>query len=157
MFWDQIWVGILIKSQIQDQDFSDSCSTGNTFLLNLLNLFLWQVVSDPTGPMAPFYLAGFCASTVAAISIMGGTFAVLPAYEAGTSNVLLRNEFRSFWHKTIVRNRIDFLLFSCRSVWAQIRSGHSRSLSPGRNSLDHDRADSFAQPPKNVWKCGHPR
>ena len=38
---------------------------------------------DPSSPMAPYYMAGFCASTVAAISIMGGTFAVLPAYEAG--------------------------------------------------------------------------
>merc|ERR1719373_101251 len=37
---------------------------------------------NPDGPMAPFYLSVFCASTVAAISIMGGTFAVLPAYEA---------------------------------------------------------------------------
>merc|ERR1711894_276625 len=41
-----------------------------------------QVVMNPDGPMAPFYLSVFCASTVAAISIMGGTFAVLPAYEA---------------------------------------------------------------------------
>ena len=38
---------------------------------------------DPNGAMAPFYLAGFCAATVTALSIMGGTFAVLPAYEAG--------------------------------------------------------------------------
>ena len=42
-----------------------------------------QVVMDPNGAMAPFYLAGFCAATVTALSIMGGTFAVLPAYEAG--------------------------------------------------------------------------
>ena len=42
-----------------------------------------QVVMDPTGPMAPVYLGVFCASTVASISIMGGTFAVLPPYEAG--------------------------------------------------------------------------
>ena len=41
-----------------------------------------QVVMNPDGPMAPIYLSVFCASTVAAISIMGGTFAVLPAYEA---------------------------------------------------------------------------
>ena len=32
--------------------------------------------------MAPAFLAAFCGSTVAAISIMGGVFAVLPAYEA---------------------------------------------------------------------------
>ena len=42
-----------------------------------------QVVMDPTGPMAKVYLGVFCASTVASISIMGGTFAVLPPYEAG--------------------------------------------------------------------------
>ena len=41
-----------------------------------------QVVMDPTGPMAKVYLGVFCGSTVAAISIMGGTFAVLPPYEA---------------------------------------------------------------------------
>jgi hypothetical protein len=41
-----------------------------------------QCVADPTGPMAPAYLALFCASTVTAVTIMGGTFAVLPAYEA---------------------------------------------------------------------------
>lgn len=41
-----------------------------------------QCINDPTGPMAPYYLAAFCASTVAALSVMGGTFAVLPAYEA---------------------------------------------------------------------------
>ena len=32
--------------------------------------------------MAPLYLGIFCASTVASISVLGGTFAVLPAYEA---------------------------------------------------------------------------
>merc|ERR1712168_1096668 len=41
-----------------------------------------QCINDPTGPMAPYYLAAFCGSTVAALSVMGGTFAVLPAYEA---------------------------------------------------------------------------
>ena len=44
---------------------------------------------DPTGPYAQLYLAGFCASTVAAISIMGGTFAVLPAYEAGNTTLFI--------------------------------------------------------------------
>jgi hypothetical protein len=43
---------------------------------------------DPSGPYAQYYLAGFCVSTVAAISIMGGTFAVLPAYEAGNTTEL---------------------------------------------------------------------
>ena len=62
-----------------------SCKTSITLCVKCFyELFiLFQVVMDPTGPMASFYLAGFCASTVAAISIMGGTFAVLPAYEAG--------------------------------------------------------------------------
>ena len=46
------------------------------------NLPLPQVVANPEGPLAKVYLGAFCASTVAAISIMGGTFAVLPAYEA---------------------------------------------------------------------------
>jgi len=41
-----------------------------------------QVVTNPTGPMAPAYLGLFCASTVASLSILGGVFAVLPAYEA---------------------------------------------------------------------------
>ena len=37
---------------------------------------------NPSDPMAKVYLGIFCGSTVAAISIMGGTFAVLPPYEA---------------------------------------------------------------------------
>merc|ERR1712129_290417 len=48
---------------------------GLPFLIN-------QCVANPTGPLAAVYLGGFCASTVIAISIMGGVFAVLPAYEA---------------------------------------------------------------------------
>ena len=47
-----------------------------------LPYLITQCVTDPTGPLAPVYLAAFCGSTVAAISIMGGVFAVLPAYEA---------------------------------------------------------------------------
>lgn len=39
-------------------------------------------VMDPTGPYAPYYLAAFCGSTVIALTVMGGVFAVLPAYEA---------------------------------------------------------------------------
>ncbi|XP_023325629.1 uncharacterized protein LOC111699239 isoform X2 [Eurytemora carolleeae] len=39
-------------------------------------------VLDPTGPYAPYYLGGFCCSTVLALSVMGGVFSVLPAYEA---------------------------------------------------------------------------
>jgi hypothetical protein len=37
---------------------------------------------DPTGALANAYLGAFCGLTVAAISVMGGTFSVLPAYEA---------------------------------------------------------------------------
>jgi len=63
-------------------------STFNVFTLGAIPLyvslpfFITNCVTDPAGAMAPYYLAGFCASTVAAISVMGGTFAVLPAYEA---------------------------------------------------------------------------
>ena len=63
-------------------------ATFNIFTLGAVPIFaslpytITQVVSDPTGPMAPMYLGAFCGSTVAAISIMGGVFAVLPAYEA---------------------------------------------------------------------------
>ena len=46
-----------------------------------LPYFITQCVTDPNGPLAPMYLAAFCGSTVAAISIMGGVFAVLPPYE----------------------------------------------------------------------------
>jgi len=70
---------------------SDKIGRWNTFqTMTLLAVPLFagtpylitQCINDPTGPMAPYYLAAFCASTVAALSVMGGTFAVLPAYEA---------------------------------------------------------------------------
>merc|ERR1719411_744732 len=63
-------------------------ATFNCFTFGAVPIFaalpycIEQVVMNPTGAMAPVYLGMFCASTVAAISIMGGTFAVLPAYEA---------------------------------------------------------------------------
>ncbi len=63
-------------------------ATFNIFTLGAIPIFaslpycINQVVLNPEGPMAPVYLAVFCASTVTAISIMGGVFAVLPAYEA---------------------------------------------------------------------------
>jgi len=63
-------------------------ATFNCFTFGLAPIFatmpycINQVVMDPTGPMAKVYLGVFCGSTVAAISIMGGTFAVLPPYEA---------------------------------------------------------------------------
>merc|ERR1719308_439973 len=71
--------------------FSDKIGRRNTFhiytlgaipLFGSLPFFINQCVTNPTGPMAQVYLTMFCASTVAAISILGGTFAVLPAYEA---------------------------------------------------------------------------
>jgi len=70
---------------------SDKIGRRNTFhcytlgsipLFGCLPYLITQCVSNPTGPLAPVYLAAFCGSTVAAISILGGTFAVLPAYEA---------------------------------------------------------------------------
>jgi len=60
-----------------------NCFTfGSVPIFAALPFCIEQVVMNPTGAMAPVYLGVFCASTVAAISIMGGTFAVLPAYEA---------------------------------------------------------------------------
>merc|ERR1719312_1191186 len=70
---------------------SDKIGRRNTFhiytlgavpLFGSLPFFINQCVTNPTGPMSKVYLTMFCASTVAAISILGGTFAVLPAYEA---------------------------------------------------------------------------
>merc|ERR1719189_146558 len=71
--------------------FSDKIgrkATFNAFTFGSVPIFaalpycINQVVMDPTGAMAPVYLGIFCASTVASISVLGGTFAVLPAYEA---------------------------------------------------------------------------
>ena len=70
---------------------SDKIGRRNTFhiytlgavpLFGGLPFLIDQCVSNPGGPLAQVYLTAFCASTVAAISILGGTFAVLPAYEA---------------------------------------------------------------------------
>jgi len=70
---------------------SDKIGRRNTFhvftlgsipIFASLPYFITQCVTDPNGPLAPMYLAAFCGSTVAAISIMGGVFAVLPPYEA---------------------------------------------------------------------------
>jgi len=55
---------------------------GSVPIFGCLPYLINQCVSNPTGSLAPVYLAAFCGSTVAAISILGGTFAVLPAYEA---------------------------------------------------------------------------
>jgi len=70
---------------------SDKIGRRNTFhiytlgsipIFSSIPVLINQCVMDPTGPMAPFFLAAFCGSTIAAITIMGGVFAVLPAYEA---------------------------------------------------------------------------
>ena len=69
--------------------FSGRRNTFHVYTLGAIPIFgglpylINQCVTDPTGPLAPMYLAAFCGSTVAAISIMGGVFAVLPAYEVG--------------------------------------------------------------------------
>merc|ERR1719495_322762 len=55
---------------------------GSVPIFGCLPYLINQCVSNPTGSLAPVYLAAFCGSPVAAISILGGTFAVLPAYEA---------------------------------------------------------------------------
>ena len=63
-------------------------TTFNIFTFSAIPIFaslpycIGQVVTNPDSAMAPVYLGAFCASTVMAISIMGGVFAVLPAYEA---------------------------------------------------------------------------
>ena len=59
-----------------------------------LPYLITQCMTDPTGPMAPYYLAAFCGSTIAAISIMGGVFAVLPAYEVNYLKFIIRKRAR---------------------------------------------------------------
>merc|ERR1719260_449243 len=70
---------------------SDKIGRRNTFhcftlgaipIFGCLPFLINECVTNPSGPLAPAYLAAFCGSTVAAITILGGTFAVLPAYEA---------------------------------------------------------------------------
>merc|ERR1711962_399538 len=51
-------------------------------IFGCLPFLINECVLNPSGPLAPLYLAAFCGSTVAAITILGGTFAVLPTYEA---------------------------------------------------------------------------
>jgi len=70
---------------------SDKIGRWNTFqamtivaipLYSSIPFLINNCMSDPTGPLARYYLAGFCVSTIAAISVLGGVFAVLPAYQA---------------------------------------------------------------------------
>jgi len=71
--------------------FSDKFGRRTTFycftlgsipIFGSLPYLITQCVNDPTGPLAKVYLGAFCVNTVAAITVLGGTFAVLPAYEA---------------------------------------------------------------------------
>ena len=55
---------------------------GSIPIFGCLPFLINECVTNPTGPLAPYYLGAFCVSSVAAITILGGTFAVLPAYEA---------------------------------------------------------------------------
>ena len=70
---------------------SDKIGRRNTFhcytlgsipIFGCLPFLINECVTNPTGPLAPYYLGAFCVSSVAAITILGGTFAALPAYEA---------------------------------------------------------------------------
>merc|ERR1719483_2006436 len=74
------WAGV--SDKIGRKATFNAFTFGSVPIFAALPYCINQVVMNPTGAMAPVYLGVFCASTVAAISIMGGTFAVLPAYEA---------------------------------------------------------------------------
>jgi hypothetical protein len=74
------WAGV--SDKIGRKATFNAFTFGSVPIFAALPYCINQVVMNPTGAMAPVYLCVFCVSTVAAISIMGGTFAVLPAYEA---------------------------------------------------------------------------
>jgi len=74
------WAGI--SDKIGRRNVFHMFTIGSVPLFASLPYCINQVVMDPTSAMAPVYLGIFCASTVASISVLGGTFAVLPAYEA---------------------------------------------------------------------------
>ena len=71
-----------ISDKIGRRNVFHMFTIGSVPLFASLPYCINQVVMDPTSAMAPVYLGIFCASTVASISVLGGTFAVLPAYEA---------------------------------------------------------------------------
>ena len=71
-----------ISDKIGRRNVFHMFTIGSVPLFASLPYCINQVAMDPTGAMAPVYLGIFCASTVASISVLGGTFAVLPAYEA---------------------------------------------------------------------------
>jgi MFS family permease len=83
-----VWAGV--SDKIGRRNTFHIFALGSVPLFASLPYAINQCVTDPTGPMAPLYLGLFCASTVSAITILGGIFAVLPAYEAdlyGPKNV----------------------------------------------------------------------
>ena len=70
---------------------SDRLGTRNTFhllclssvpLLLALPATITACTAAPASPLAPLHLAAFCTASVAAVSVMGGVFSVLPPYEA---------------------------------------------------------------------------
>lgn len=74
------WAGI--SDKIGRRNTFHCFTLGSIPIFGCLPFLINECVLNPSGPLAPFYLAAFCGSTVAAITILGGTFAVLPAYEA---------------------------------------------------------------------------
>merc|ERR1719204_2761902 len=74
------WAAVLDK--IGRRNTFHIFTLGSIPIFGSLPYLITQCMTDPTGPAAPMFLAAFCGSTVAAITIMGGVFAVLPAYEA---------------------------------------------------------------------------
>eukprot|EP00092_Neocalanus_flemingeri_P018387 GFUD01019899.1.p1 GENE.GFUD01019899.1~~GFUD01019899.1.p1 ORF type:complete len:604 (+),score=138.00 GFUD01019899.1:68-1879(+) len=70
---------------------SDKIGRWNTFqsmtlvavpMFASIPFLITQCIANPSSPMAPYYLAAYCGSTMGALSVMGGVWAVLPAYEA---------------------------------------------------------------------------
>lgn len=62
--------------------------TYNMFTIGAASIYatlpwlIHSVITQPDSPLAPVLLYVFCLNTVLAITIMGGVFAVLPAYES---------------------------------------------------------------------------
>merc|ERR1712106_148896 len=62
--------------------------TCNMFTIGAASIYatlpwlIHSVITQPDSPLAPVLLTVFCLNTVLAITIMGGVFAVLPAYES---------------------------------------------------------------------------
>ena len=74
------WAGM--SDKIGRRNVFHLFTIGSVPLFASLPYCINQVVMDPASVMAPVYLGVFCAFTVASISVLGGTYAVLPAYEA---------------------------------------------------------------------------